>query len=49
VTTRARQRVVGDRAADPQYAHGDHERVEVAALEPSVDGLGAFLEGAGKG
>ena len=49
MTTGARQPVVGDRGAGPQYAHRDDERVEIAALEPSVDVLGAFLEGAGKG
>ena len=34
---------------DPQYAHRDDERVEVAALVRSYDVLRAFLEGASEG
>jgi acetylornithine deacetylase/succinyl-diaminopimelate desuccinylase-like protein len=41
--------IADDRDGDPQYAHRDDERVEMAALERSVDVLRAFLEEAGKG
>jgi acetylornithine deacetylase/succinyl-diaminopimelate desuccinylase-like protein len=49
IADRLADRTIDVGPGDPQYAHGDDGRIEIAPLHRSVEVLRAVLEGAGKG